>query len=116
MPRSGGDPFRRDPCRVGACQPQRQRQRDEALLSAVVQIALEPSPRCIAGFDDAHARLAKAPLLLAQSLESGRAAIHDLQRVTDRLPEHRARWLREIGHRKVPQRDPRPEPGAVEDQ
>ena len=36
--------------------PQLQRDRDESLLRAVVQVALEPAPLCVAGGDDALAR------------------------------------------------------------
>ena len=38
-----------------ARQPQRQRQADEALLRAVVQVALEPRARRVGGVDDAGA-------------------------------------------------------------
>ena len=37
-------------------QPQHQRQRDEPLLRAVVQVALQPPPLGVAGLDDARAR------------------------------------------------------------
>ena len=42
-------------------QPHRQRQRDEPLLGAVVQVALEPPPLGRAGLDDAGARARAAP-------------------------------------------------------
>ena len=37
-------------------QPQVERQRDELLLGAVVEVALDPAARVVAGLDDAHAR------------------------------------------------------------
>src|SRR3712207_7719953 len=36
--------------------PQRERERDEALLRAVVQVALDAPPLGVAGLDDAHPR------------------------------------------------------------
>ena len=39
-----------------ARQPQVQRERDEPLLGAVVEVALEPAPLVVAGLDDARAR------------------------------------------------------------
>ena len=40
---------------VGAEHPQLERERDEPLLGAVVQVALEPAPLGVAGRDDALA-------------------------------------------------------------
>ena len=40
---------------MGAGELQRERERDESLLGAVVQVALEPAPLSVAGGDDPHA-------------------------------------------------------------
>src|SRR6185437_3182965 len=48
-------------------EPERQGERDEALLSAVVQVPLEPSPRLVGGDDDARTRRTEL-LLLALAL------------------------------------------------
>ena len=47
---------------LAAREPQRQRQADEVLLRAVVQVALDPAPRVVARGHDAGAR--RAQLLL----------------------------------------------------
>jgi hypothetical protein len=46
-------------------EPQRERERDEPLLRAVVEVALQPAALGIAGLDDAGARR------VAESLSSG---------------------------------------------
>ena len=57
--RIGFEPRQRD--------PQRQRQRDQALLGAVVKVALEPAPLDVAGGDDPRPRR-------GELLEPGRGA------------------------------------------
>ena len=46
-------------------EPQRERERDEALLRAVVEVALEPAARLVARGDDAAARGPELLLLAA---------------------------------------------------
>ena len=55
-PRASSGCGRPDP---GAQQPQRERKPDEALLGAVVEVALEPLPFRVSGLDDARARRTK---------------------------------------------------------
>ena len=66
-------------CGVGlelpACEPQRERQADEVLLRAVVEVALEPAPGVVARGDDPGAR--RAQLLL------GRQPVGDLADVAE---------------------------------
>ena len=45
-------------------EPQRERQRDEPLLGAVVEVPLEPAPRFVAGLDDPGSRRSDLLLLL----------------------------------------------------
>src|SRR5262249_62037175 len=65
----------------------RYRQRDEPLLSAVVEVPLEPAPRCGLRLDDAGTRplqLLLLPLLLRHVYaadEIGRLAVEDANRV-----------------------------------
>ena len=54
--------------------PQRQRERDEPLLGAVVQVALQPPALGQAGLDDPGARAAQAPASQALATRIARPA------------------------------------------
>ena len=82
---------------LAAREPQRQRETDEVLLRAVVQVALEPAPRVVGRGDDAGARGAQLGL--------GLVALGDVAQVADedrvaRLCDPRDRQLaRELAAR-----------------
>ena len=66
---------------------ERERERDEPLLRAVVEVALEPAPGLVARLDDAGARRAQLlllPLPVADVREQRQVADHVLGRVPDR--------------------------------
>ena len=63
---------------LGLQQPQVERQRDELLLGAVVEVALDPAAGVVGGLDDAHAR--DAQLLDAGAQVGLQALVVDRQR------------------------------------
>ena len=82
------DRRRRRRLRARASEPQRQRQAHEALLGAVVEVALDPAASLIGGRDDARARL----LELDPGVDVG-------DRLRDKLGERAEASLRVLGER-----------------
>ena len=76
--------------RAHARRPQQQRERDEARLGAVVEVALEPPPRGVAG---GHEPRARRPQLLHALLQLG-VEVRDVaaQQPAEERERHQARW------------------------